>query len=540
MEYSGNEMRTYSPELTTEPHHELSLHRTTTSLVDDESLFIEEEDDGLSSPMIPSPLFEEISRVRKIGFLFILIMTQLLCQAFLSQTIIPYQYIARTFNVETNPGQISWMSAAFSLTVGTFILIFGRIGDLVGYKNVYIGSYIWLTIWSIMAGISSYSESIIFFDLCRGMQGLSFAAAFPNALALIGHYYPSQSMEQTMAFALFGAVAPGGFVLGALWDSLFAQCATWQWMYYISGIVSLLMVIGSVYVIPSNIGTKYHQLNWKMFDPIGGATAMIGLILFNFSWNQGPVVGWDVVYVYVLLIVGVLFCGLFVYVESISHYPLIPKLHPKIIMTLVCIAAGWSSFGVWVFYSIKFSLDILNQTPIVAAVQFIPSLIGGFIASGMTGLLIHRVPTSAIMLFSMFAFLAGNLLCGLRPVDQIYWAQKFVAQCVIVFGMDTSFPAGVMVLSSILPKKHQGVAASLVSTVVNYSISIGLGFAGTVEYYTTKNGADELQGIRNSFYMGFGLAGLGIFLAVLFNIYTYIDWKRSERLENEVVFHDKV
>lgn len=497
--------------------------------MDDESVVVEYHDGVQSSPMVPSPLFEEITLARKTGFLFVIVMTQLLCQAFLSQSIIPYQYIARSFNVEDNPGEISWMSAAFSLLVGTFILIFGRIGDLVGYKKVYVASYLWLTIWCILAGLSSYTHSIVFFDICRGMQGLALAAAFPNALALVGHYYPAKSLEQTMAFALFGAVAPGGFYIGALFNSLFVQRSTWQWMFYVSGIVTFLMVIGSVLVIPSNIGTKYHQLDWSMFDPIGAATAMVGLILFNFSWNQGPVVGWDVVYVYVLLIIGVLFLGIFVYVESVAKHPLIPKLHPKIIMTLVCIAAGWSSFGVWVFYTIKFSLNILHQTPIVVAVQFTPSFIGGFVASGLTGLTIHTIPTSVIMLFSMVMFLAGNLLCGLRPVDQVYWAQKFVGQCIIVFGMDTSFPAGVMVLSSILPKEHQGVAASLVSTVVNYSISIGLGFAGTVEYYTTKNGADELQGIRNAFYMGFGLAGLGIFLAILFNIYTYIDLRRNRR-----------
>lgn len=524
-------------------HFQLDLHRTCTSLVDDDSVIVhfdDDDNDELSTPMIPSPLFEEISLPRKIGFLFILIMTQLLCQAFLSQSIISYQSIARTFNIEDDPGQISWMSAAFSLTVGTFILIFGRIGDLVGYKIVYIGSYIWLTIWCVLAGISSYSRSVIFFNICRGMQGLSIAAAFPNALAMVGSYYPSKSIEQTMAFALFGAIAPGGFYIGALWNSLFVQHDAWEWMFYVSGIVCFLMVIGSIFLIPNNIGTKYHKLNWKMFDPIGGFTAMAGLILFNFSWNQGPVVGWDVVYVYVLLIIGVLFLGLFVYVESNAQYPLIPKLHPKILMTLVCIAAGWSSFGVWVFYTIKFSLNILHQSPIVVSVQFTPSFIGGFIASGMTGLLIHKVPTSAIMLFSMFAFLAGILLCGLRPVNQTYWAQKFVGQCVIVFGMDTSFPAGVMVLSNILPRKHQGVAASLVSTVVNYSISIGLGIAGTVEYYTMKNGADELQGIRNAFYMGFGLAGLGIFLAIIFNIYTYVDWKRNMSIEIEETFNEKV
>ena len=69
-----------------------------------------------------------------------------------------------------------------------------------------------------------------------------------------------------------------------------------------------------------------------------------------------------------------------------------------------------------------------------------------------------------------------------------------------------SFPAACILLSSSLPRHQQGIAGSLVSTFVNYSISIGLGFAGTVEYYTTKNKEPNLStsifGMRNAFRMG--------------------------------------
>ena len=65
-------------------------------------------------------------------------------------------------------------------------------------------------------------------------------------------------------------------------------------------------------------------------------------------------------------------------------------------------------------------------------------------------------------------------------------------------------------------KEHQGVAASLVNTVINYSVSIGLGFAGTIESRVNKGGEDLLGGYRGAWYMGIGLAGLGICVSVLF------------------------
>jgi predicted MFS family arabinose efflux permease len=75
----------------------------------------------------------------------------------------------------------------------------------------------------------------------------------------------------------------------------------------------------------------------------------------------------------------------------------------------------------------------------------------------------------------------------------------------LTIGMDMSFPAATLILSNAVSKEHQGVAASLVNTVVNYSISLGLGFAGTVEVNVNKAGKtpeDLLRGYRGAFYMG--------------------------------------
>lgn len=481
--------------------------------------------------LIPNPKFDEISKIRKISFVFLIVMTQLLTQSFLSQSIIPYHYIGRTFGIENDPGEVSWMSAAFSLTVGTFILISGRFGDILGYKNMYLISYINSTIWCLLCGISSYSKSIEFFDVCRAMQGLSLAIATPNSLALIGHYFPD-GKEKIFAFALFGAVAPGGFYLGALWSSLFVLRSNWQWMFYISSIVSFIIFLLGWLIIPNNIGTFLPNKNLKLFDPIGSILGVSGLILINFSFNQGPVVGWEKPYVYILLIIGVFLLILFGISQNFVKYPLIPKLNIKIILTLISISAGWSSFGIWLFYLLRFSLDILKQSPIVVAIQFTPTMFAGLCASFLTGFLINKIPTCLIILFAMFAFFVGNTLNAFKPVNQVYWIQRFISCIVTPFAMDTSFPAGTILLSVSLPREHQGVAGSLIATVVNYSIAIGLGIASTVEYYTTKHGATELEGIRNAMYTGMGLAGLGIIVATLFNIYVFIEWLKERKISN--------
>jgi MFS family permease len=89
-----------------------------------------------------------------------------------------------------------------------------------------------------------------------------------------------------------------------------------------------------------------------------------------------------------------------------------------------------------------------------------------------------------------------------------------------------SFAAASLILSNAVSREHQGVAASLINTVVNYSISLGLGFAGTVEVNVTRGDGtfdDTLHGYRSAYYMGIGLAGLGIFLSLVFVCKSY--WK---------------
>lgn len=81
-----------------------------------------------------------------------------------------------------------------------------------------------------------------------------------------------------------------------------------------------------------------------------------------------------------------------------------------------------------------------------------------------------------------------------------------------------SFPAATIILSEALPKEHQGLAASLVNTVINYSISIGLGIAGTVQSQISPGKSEQeiLKGCRSAFYVGIGLSSLGVVVATMF------------------------
>lgn len=138
----------------------------------------------------------------------------------------------------------------------------------------------------------------------------------------------------------------------------------------------------------------------------------------------------------------------------------------------------------------------------------------------------------------MAAFFIGELITATQPEKQTYWGQMFVAILIMPFGessllefcpsqslslipsgMDMSFPAATVILSNSMPPEHQGLAASLVNTMVNYSISIALGIAGTVEVANNRHGAspdDIFWGIRCAWWTGVSLAGCGVVLGAAF------------------------
>jgi MFS family permease len=247
-----------------------------------------------------------------------------------------------------------------------------------------------------------------------------------------------------------------------------------------------------------------------------------GLILFNFSWNQAPIVGWEQPYIYVILIIGVIFMtGFCIFERSYAENPLVPfqAFSPDVLFVLGAIACGWSCFGIWYYYCWQFLMVLQGNSPLLASAKISPAVPTGTAAALFTGYMLHRLKPPLIMTISMCFYLTGSILMMLVPVDQIYWGQVFVGVLIIPWGMDMSFPAAIIILSDSVERKHQGIAASLVSTIVNYSISLGLGFAGTVEVCVNKGGKnphDILLGYRGAYYLATGLSALGLAITVIY------------------------
>jgi MFS family permease len=375
-----------------------------------------------------------LSGFREKTTVVILCLSHLLTQAALGQVIAPLLIITRELGSATI-AESSWFVASYSLTVGTFILIAGRLGDVYGHRRMILCGYIWFGVWSLVCGFSVYSGKVLFI-VSRAFQGIGPAILLPNSLAILANMFPP-GMKKNIAFSLFAAAAPNGFLLGALFSSIFAQLVWWPWAFWVLGIVSFVVSVLAFVFIPPQASDKRGEQYQEDMDISGAISGVVGLILVNFAWNQGAVVGWPTPYTYILLIVGCFFLLAFGWLEARSLNPVLPMaaLNMDTAFVLTCIACGWASFGIWLFYAWQIFERILVYSPLHVVALFTPVGISGFIAAFSVAYLLGCLDPFYLMLMSMTSFLLGSVLFATAPLQQTYWAQAFVSILVMPWGM---------------------------------------------------------------------------------------------------------
>ena len=287
---------------------------------------------------------------RRALFIATVCMSMFTNQLGLCNTLTTVSVIGDSFGISST-GQLSWLIAGYSLTIGTFILIGGRLGDEFGNKKVFVLGMSWLSLWSLIAGLSVYSNHVLFI-FARVLQGLGPALTLPNALGIFGKSFSEE--PRNMAFAWFAGAAPFGAITGLVFGGLFAM-VWWPWIYWSQAIGVAFVAAFSAWTIPAVPvqAEPDRSLREKLeaLDLSGGLAGVLALVLFNFAWNQAVVVTWRHPYVYVCLILGVLFGAAFFWIELYwARSPILPisAFTSDIAFVFACTAAGWATFGIWV------------------------------------------------------------------------------------------------------------------------------------------------------------------------------------------------
>src|SRR5688572_15818316 len=125
---------------------------------------------------------------------------------------------------------LSWVVNAYVLTFGGFLLLGGRLADLLGRRRVFIGGLILFAAASLVGGFAS-SEGVLV--AARAVQGLGAALLSPAALSIITTTF-SDGAERNRALGVWGAVAGSGGAAGVLLGGVLTEYAGWEWVLWVN------------------------------------------------------------------------------------------------------------------------------------------------------------------------------------------------------------------------------------------------------------------------------------------------------------------
>ncbi|RAL59860.1 hypothetical protein DID88_000489 [Monilinia fructigena] len=384
--------------------------------------------------------------------------------------------------------QSVWIVASYPLTQGTFVLVGGRLGAVYGHKNVFTAGCVWWTLWALCGG---FSDNLISMCIMRGLCGIGGGLMIPNIVALLGITFPPEK-KPNLSFALFGAMAP------------------------VCGLLGFMVYVVAIMTVDSDI-----PLDPKVtVDWIGSYLGVAALILFNFVWNQAPLVGWNNPYEIALLVVSVLHFAGFMYWEmGVATDPILRFniwKAPSFGLLMLTIFFSFMSLGIFFWYMNAYMQNIRGDSLILTGVKYLPLTIVGCAVAFLAAWLVPRVPAHVTIGLGCLAMVIINVLLATIPANLTYWAMAFPAMFISAFTIDLITTSAQIIASNTVPMKYKGIAGSLIGTLLGYGLSTGLGIAGTVEVHTNDNGSNLLKGYHSAAYLAVGLASAALIISVIF------------------------
>lgn len=177
---------------------------------------------------------------------------------------------------------------------------------------------------------------------------------------------------------------------------------------------------------------------------------------------------------------------------------------------------SFMSLGIYFWYMNVYMQVIRGDSLIKVGVQYLPLTVMGCLNAFFAAWLVPRVSAQAIMGAGCLAITVINILLATVPAHLTYWAMAFPAMFISAFTIDLITTSAQIVASNTVAMKHQGIAGSLVGTLLSYGMSTGLGFAGTIEVNTFDHGTRLLKGYHSAAYLAVGLAFAALVLTALF------------------------
>jgi EmrB/QacA subfamily drug resistance transporter len=314
--------------------------------------------------------------------------------------------LVREFNASFST--VQWVALAYMLTLSTLTLTMGRLGDMIGKKQIYIAGMVVFTIGSMLCGISSSIYWLIGF---RVFQAIGAAMNSALGTAVIIEAFPPQ--ERGKAIGAGGAFVSFGIIAGPAIGGLLIELISWRWVFFVNIPIGIVGVILALRFVP-NIKNEKGQ----RFDYWGAGTVFISQLALLLALTVGQRIGFVNPIIIGLFTTGLLFFIFFYLVELKFDHPMVDLKIFKNPLFGINLFNGFISFvsigGVIIL--MPFYLEnVLNYHPLQVGLILAVLPVAGGIASPIAGVLSDRFGTRPIAVLGLLIMVGGYV--GLTTLD---------------------------------------------------------------------------------------------------------------------------
>lgn len=297
----------------------------------------------------------------------------------------------------------------YSLCFGAFMLLGGRLADVLGLRRCLTAGLIGFAGASLLGGLAPSTEVLL---ASRALQGMTGALVAATALAMISVMFPA-GRDRARAFALFGMVMGMGTAASFTLAGALVDGASWRWVMLINTPLALLIALGLIRTAPSTPTAGRAQLGLP-----SGLLVTVALGLLVFGFDRASAVGWSHPITWTLLASAIVLLGLFVVVLRRSAHPLIP---PRLLADRLRVAAFISVFvvGIAMFAGMyiltTFLQGVLGYSALTTGLAFLPYGLSAVATSQLLSVVAVRVRPGVMLSLGLLiasAAIAWFMLLG--------------------------------------------------------------------------------------------------------------------------------
>jgi EmrB/QacA subfamily drug resistance transporter len=394
---------------------------------------------------------------------------------------------------------LQWVVNGYILTYGGFLLLGGRVADLLGRRRILVAGLVVFAGASLVGGLS-HSESLLIG--ARFAQGMGAAMLSPAALSSLTTIFRS-GRERNTALGAWAAVSGLGGAVGVLFGGLLTEGPGWRWVLFVNVPFAAVALVGAFMLLQKERGSA----RLANFDALGALLVTSGMLLLVFSLVKAPDVGWGAARtIGGLAVAGVLLTA-FVVNELRVRNPLVPLtiLRVKGVAvadaTQLVTAAG---FLPMFFFLTLYMQTVLDYSPIQTGLAYLP-LTGGFIvATGISSQLFARIGTKPVIVVGAVIASGGLYWLSRIPVDGSYVSDILPGLLISSIGLGGVFVGATTGANAGISEDRAGLAAGLLNTGTQLGGALGLAiFSAVAAEHTTsvlQSGHSTLAGAATEGY----------------------------------------